>query len=157
MARDDDPSAHSQMEAHQHQIIVTVLVSCVLPDPLFLSCPLTKRMSCSSSSCAPSSSLLPKSLPDSSRSSVDSAQALEPVRTDDPPALKAETVHLPLRLPPPPLAQPDIDLKSLVVDPEHRDRPIGFVIGRIKSLGSSSLTNPSTYSRELTWIQALSS
>lgn len=58
----------------------------------------------------------------------------------EPAAVKAATLHLPLRLPPPPITETEVDLSTLVVDPELRDKPVGMIVGRMRQLGLFSKT-----------------
>ncbi|GAA5985647.1 hypothetical protein JCM11641_001461 [Rhodosporidiobolus odoratus] len=55
------------------------------------------------------------------------------------PAAKAASIHLPLHLPAPPCPLEEVDIASLIVDHELEGAPVGFAVGKLRSIGSSLL------------------
>lgn len=51
---------------------------------------------------------------------------------------KASSIRLPLHLPAPPEVFDEVDLSSLIVDDELEGAPVGFAVGKLRSVGSSS-------------------
>lgn len=55
------------------------------------------------------------------------------------PSVKASTIRLPLQLPLPPAPFAEIDLKSLILDDELGDAPVGFAVGKLRHFGQRDL------------------
>ncbi|GAA5905125.1 hypothetical protein JCM6882_000386 [Rhodosporidiobolus microsporus] len=55
------------------------------------------------------------------------------------PSVKAASIRLPLQLPVPPEPLEEVELSSLVVDDELEGAPVGFAVGKLRSLGPSLL------------------
>ncbi|GAA6061833.1 hypothetical protein JCM10212_000750 [Sporobolomyces blumeae] len=62
---------------------------------------------------------------------------------DEPAAIKASLIHLPLHLPEPPEPFPEVS-ERLVLDDDLNNAPTGFVVHKLRSLGSSLLKSTST-------------
>ncbi|GAA5989900.1 hypothetical protein JCM10908_002368 [Rhodotorula pacifica] len=103
--------------------------------------------SCASSvSSATGRSLLSGETVSTVESAPDLSPQLLPSRATLPPldpSIKASTIRLPLQLPVPPTSFAEVDLKSLVVDDEIGDAPVGFAVGKLRQLGPSLLTSTS--------------
>ncbi|BGP20002.1 hypothetical protein JCM10213_006780 [Rhodosporidiobolus nylandii] len=64
-------------------------------------------------------------------------QAQPPPALD--PSAKAASIRLPAYLPAPPHAPEDVDLSALTVDDELEGAPVGFAVGKLRSVGSNLL------------------
>jgi hypothetical protein len=57
------------------------------------------------------------------------------------PAIKAATINLPIHLPPAPQPIPEVDVTSLVVDEELDGVPVGYLVAKLRAMGTSPLSS----------------
>ncbi|KAG0666356.1 hypothetical protein C6P46_004925 [Rhodotorula mucilaginosa] len=114
---------------------------------MLLAPPLERTSSCASSaSSAAGQSLISGVTASTAQSAPDLSPQPLPSRASLPlldPSIKASTIRLPLQLPVPPTAFAEVEMKTLIVDDELGDAPVGFAVGKLRQLGSSLLTSTS--------------
>ncbi|GAA5827615.1 hypothetical protein JCM11251_001758 [Rhodosporidiobolus azoricus] len=99
---------------------------------------------CGSFASSPASSAPSSLFSKASYSTSSSTQDLQPLRHAPPPpsvdpSVKAASIRLPLQLPIPPEPLDEVELSSLVLDDELEGAPVGFAVGKLRSIGSSLL------------------